>query len=354
MTSRSTRADTLVGAFAEQARWCDRLGSPFTAALLRFLAEDLEGGGVMRALLPRWAGNPLSDVVPLRLAGALHALVLTGADGGLAACYPPQATRFDPERAGPIVIDALQRHRAHFESWLRLAPQTNEVRRSAALIGGFGEIARRTGLPLALREIGASAGLNLLWDRFHYRLGTRRFGPPDSPVAIDSDWRGAAPSLPARIEVADRAACDIAPIDVNDGAQATRLAAYVWADQQDRLQRLRAAVRLARDARFGVDAMDAGAWVEREFAAPRAGVASVLYHSIVWQYLPHATRRRIRDHLSRIGAIATPQAPIAWLRLEFLRANEPPYLSLTLWPHGRSERLAQAHPHGEWVQWRPQ
>jgi len=351
MSNDAAHVHALSDAFAKQAHWCDRLGSPFTAGLLRFLANELSDGGAAHELLPPWPGDPMADFVPLRVAGALHALVLTGAHAQLAAGYPPRALQFDAAQLGPAVSDALKRRRSHFEQWLRLAPQTNEVRRSAVLIGGFSDIARRTGLPLALREIGASAGLNLLWDRFRYTLGKQHFGPAASPLAIDSDWRGDAPVLPATIDVASRAGCDVAPIDVNDPSQATRLAAYVWADQCERLQRLQAAVKLAREHRIKVDASDAAEWVEREFASPVAGVTMVLYHSIVWQYLPDATRTRIRDHLDRIGALASAQAPIAWLRLEQRREDEPPWLSLTLWPGARDEQLAQAHPHGEWVQW---
>jgi hypothetical protein len=127
----------------------------------------------------------------------------------------------------------------------------------------------------------------------------------------------------------------------------------VWADQRERLQRLQAAIELARAHRIRVEASDAADWVERELAAPSPSMTMVLVHSIVWQYLPHATRRRVRNQLDRIGAQAGTQAPVAWLRFEPLRANEPPWLQLTLWPGARTERLAQAHPHDQWVQWTP-
>lgn len=234
---------------------------------------------------------------------------------------------------------------------MRSAPQTNEVRRSAALIGGFSEIARRTGLPLALYEIGASAGLNLLWDRFHYTLGGQRFGPEDSLVRLDAEWRGDAPALPPNIAVASRAGCDIAPIDVSDPAGRLRLAAYVWADQTERQQRLQGAIEIARRCELKVDAQDAGEWIESKLVRPQPGIASVVYHSIVWQYLPPATRARVRAHLDTIGAQARHDAPLAWLRLERVRDQEPEALQLTLWPEGREECLAQAQPHSAWVEW---
>lgn len=343
--------DALVAAFDKQAHWCDELGSPFTAGLLRFLAADLARCGALRELLPAWPGDPVRDALALRVGAALHALVLTGSDERLAAGYPPHAAGFDAEVVGPVVESALRREPDHLRRWLHSAPQTNEVRRSAALIGGFSEIARRTGLPLALYEIGASAGLNLLWDRFHYTLGGQQWGPADSPVRLDAEWRGNAPALLQHIAVASRAGCDVAPIDAGDPQGALRLAAFVWPDQRERLDRLQRAIEMARASKLKVDALDAGEWLEHKLARLQPGVASVVYHSLVWQYLPDATRKRIRAHLDALGARATPQSPLAWLRLEPLRDDAASWLRLTAWPGGREKRLARAHPHVAWVEW---
>ena len=125
-------------------------------------------------------------------------------------------------------------------------PQTNEVRRSACLAPGFLALAEAKPLPMRIFELGASAGLNQLWDRYAYDLGDAgAWGPPDSPVRIPTDWRGPPPPLDARIEVTERAACDRKPVDLADPAARQRLRAYVWADQRDRLDRLDAAVAAA-------------------------------------------------------------------------------------------------------------
>lgn len=345
-------AAALIDAFHEQVRWCDRLGSPFNARLLEWLADDWQVGGPTRALLPSWHGGaPKEDLVPLRLAGGLHALALAGRSAALAAAYPPAATHFDVAVMAPLLRRVLVDEAAHLRTFLGGAPQTNEVMRSAVLLGGYAAVAAATRLPLALREIGASAGLNLLWDGFGYALGAQRWGDAASPVQLVADWRGAAPVLPEAIAVAERRGNDLQPIDLHDGASVLRLRGYVWPDQRQRAARLDGAIALARRASPPVEGGDAAGWVERELAAPRDGAATVLVHSVVWQYLPPATRQRIEAALVAAARRATVGAPLAWLRMEFYAPGAPAELRLTLWPGGRERTLARAHPHGEWAEW---
>lgn len=339
----------LIAAFEDQIAWCERLGSPFTAALLRWLVDDWHAGGPLRALLPDWPGDARADLVPLRLAGGLHALALAQRPAALTALYPPASGTFDAAVLGPVLRGVLVDAAAHLRAFLASAPQTNEVNRSAVLLPGYAAVARETGLPLALREIGASAGLNLLWDRFGYRLGAQRWGDAASPVQLDSDWRGTPPALPGHIVVAERRGNDLAPIALHDPAAALRLRAYVWPDQAARAARLQGAIALAQGQPIGLAAGDAAGWVERELM-PRTGVATVLVHSVVWQYLPQATRRRIAAAMAAHAEHATPDAPLAWLSMEFHAAGAPAELRLQLWPGGSERTLARAHPHGEWVE----
>jgi hypothetical protein len=342
----------LIDACREQVRWCDKLGSPFTARLLDALADDWLAGGPMRSLLPEQISDaPATDLVPLRLAGGLHALALSGRCPQLTALYPPAAARFAAEAIVPLLRRLLVDEAEHLRGFLASAPQTNEPQRSAVLIGGYATIAGGTGLPLALREIGASAGLNLLWDRFHYHLGSQRWGDAASPVQIASEWRGKAPALPVSIAVADRRGNDLMPVDLADPQAVLRLRAYVWPDQAARAARLQGAIALARQRLPVVDAGDAADWVERELTVPREGVATVLAHSLVWQYLPPATQARIGASLEAAATRARRAAPLAWLRMEFYAAGAPAELRLTLWPDGTERTLARAHPHGEWVEW---
>jgi hypothetical protein len=344
-------SQAIATAFERQIGWCDAADSPFTARLLEAALADWHAGGALRELLPSWPGDPGVDVVPLRVAGALHAMALDGSDPALAALYPPQREHFDPLRGPAAVRSALRSQRDRVADYLRVAPQTNEIGRSAVLLGGFAEVARRTGLPLATLEIGASAGLNQLWHRMRYELAAAQWGDAASPVTVRSRWQGALPSLPARIEIASQAACDLSPIDLAQPGAALRLMSYVWADQRERLERLRAAIALAQAEGIRVEAADALAWVRRKLAAPQPGRTTVLYHSMMWQYMPGDTRAALREAIADAGRRATDAAPLAWLSLEPPDAGVVFELRLTLWPGGQSRVLATSHPHGREATW---
>jgi hypothetical protein len=232
-------------------------------------------------------------------------------------------------------------------------PQTNEVNRSVALCAGFLTVARRARLPLRCLEIGASAGLNMNWDRFAYDLGGRgRWGDPTSPVRLGAEWTGAPPPFDIQTWVMERQGCDQNPIDVRDPAAALRLKAYVWPDQAERMARLDGAIAIARQYPPNVEQADAAAWT-RAHAKSVQGVASVLYHSVVWSYLPARTQADVADAIAAAGESARATAPFAWLRMEPNPADlaGPMDLKLTYWPGGTQSRLAGVHPHGVKVSW---
>jgi hypothetical protein len=342
----------IVAAFREQVRWCDRLGSPFTARLMARAAEALEGGGKLAELIGDWPGNPNADGLPLRVAAAFHALALSGEDAALSAVYPPHAAEIDAIwRAAEAALAARPEH---FRTYLASAPQTNEVGRSALLLPGFLEIARVTGLPLRLLEIGASAGLNSMWDRYRYDYSGRRWGDPASPIALNCEWRGPPAAFDTPVAVTSRAACDRAPIDLDDPAQRAQLRAYIWADQTDRLERLDAAIALTRASGVRVERADAGGWLEQRMREPAPDCTTVMVHSVVWQYLPAATRQHISAQLEAVGARATARNPLAWLSIEIPNAQSPYQLRLKLWLGGGTKtkrELAHTHPHGAWIEW---
>jgi hypothetical protein len=299
----------------------------------------------------------LADAVALRVAGALHSFVLERLDPALVAIFPPQRAAFDPVAGAEVVGNALRKFRDRVADYLQRPPQTNEIGRSAVLLGGFATVAARTGLPLALHELGASAGLNMLWSRYRYELGTNAsWGDPASPVIIRCDWRGTPPALPPGIDVVSWRGCDVSPIHVAAPHAATRLMSYVWADQRERLQRLQAAIELARSAALEVEEIDAVSFAERELAEGRAGATTVIYHSIFWQYLPETSRAALRAFIEAAGARATEAAPLAWLAFEVPAAwggqqLVKPQLKLTIWPGGERITLAEAHPHGQYAHW---
>jgi hypothetical protein len=339
---------SLAEAWSRQIAWCDGNGSPFTARVLEAAWADRERGGALADLLPAWQGDADADAVPLRVAGALHALALSGRDVELAALYPPRQAQGDITHA---VANAMLDHRDVMAEYLALPPQTNEIGRSAVLLPGFAAIAQTTGLPLATFEIGASAGLNQLWHHYRYALGDVTWGDRGSEVLIRAEWQGALPALPERIEVASHAACDVSPIDLQTDGAGLRLTSYVWPDQRERLDRLRAAIALAQRLHIRVEAADALTWAQDALAPQRRGCATVLYHSVMWQYLPEPTRNGLRGLIEATGSHATREAPLAWLAFEPPGSDAQMLLTLTLWPGGQRRVLAEAHPHGKWVRW---
>jgi hypothetical protein len=337
--------------FRHQAAACLQLGSPFTAMLLETAADRLdETGAVGRAILG-WPGDPKADALALRFAGSLHAIVLSRASPGLARAYPGTGAVADPDILWPAVTAALDRHGPAVLRFLDSPPQTNEVARCAVLLGGFLAIARDTQRPLALLEIGASAGLNLHWDGYAYGLGKISWGPASAPLRLAPEWRGPAPAQ-AAVEVRARQGCDRRPLDPGDPADRLRLRAYVWADQAARLARLEAALDHAARHGTRVEQADAADWVEARLALRPQGLTTALFHSIVWQYLPLHTQQRIAAALERAGAAAGPDTPLAWLRMEPASDSAHAELRVTTWPHRREQLLADADFHGRWVSWR--
>jgi len=346
----------LIRALRLQAQACAAFGSAFSGELMDKAADDVEQGGPTLTVLAPWADQSTRAIIthaaPVRLLGAFHACALAGDAPALTAAYPAPGRPGDAQEAYAQARRLIEQRPAWFAEFMNHEPQTNEVRRSACLVGGFLTVASETGLPLRCFEVGASAGLNQLWDQFRYRLGDAgAWGEAGSPVVIETDWRGPPPPLDARVRVIERAACDRRPVDISDPAARARLRAYVWADQFDRLQRLDAAVALALAAKVNVETDDAVAWTAAR-AAPRAGAATVVYHSVFWQYMPQESQAALLAAINAHGAAASEFAPYAWLRME-----PPPNdlanmeLRLTLWPGGEERLLARVHPHGAEVKW---
>lgn len=339
-------------AFSDQARWCDSLGSPFTATLMRAVLPQLDGAGAIVRTILAWPGNPDAhhDSVPLRLAGALQALVLAGKAPDLAAYYPLNPPPAEASLAS-ILPGVFEQHEAFLLEFLRFAPQTNEVARSAVLYPGLMAIARATGKPFALFELGASAGLNLALDRFAYRFGGIEAGAEGSPVRLAPEWEGPA-LAPFPVTVTSRRGCDLNPLDIRDPGERARLRAYIWADQAERIARFEAAIGVAADLPVRLEAMEAADWVESTLALDETGsTCPVLFHTIAAQYFPEESRARIAAHMERIGAAATPDRPLAWLAFE-QAPGEGHLLTLRLWPDGATRVLAKADPHGRKVEWR--
>lgn len=341
-------------AFLDQAVICTTAGAPFTGGLCRLVGERLTGDTAIGRRVLDWSGAPSheADALALRLMGGLHALARSGRDRALSSLYPPGAAP-DDEVLWSAVSRVLVEQAEFLSPWLDGPPQTNEVGRSAALMAGLLVLADRFHLPFALHELGASAGLNTVLDRYAYRLGETVAGVRASSVRIEPVWTGPSPPV-APVEVIRRAGLDRSPLDVRDPATRERLSAYVWADQRLRLARLEAALDLAGTDPPPVEQGDAADWLETRLAiAPEQGTCRVIMHTIAYQYFGDDTRVRICNHLKRVGAEATATAPVAWLSLEVASGSvdRRPELVLTVWPGGETQRLAVCHPHGAEIHW---
>ena len=336
--------------FEQQAQACDDMGSPFTAKLCRAAIRALDDSTQTGKCILSWAGDPHLDALPLRLCGGLRHLALSGADSDWAALYPPRAAADAALNAA--LGEVLKRHDAFLNRFLDSPPQTNESARSSMLLPGFLEIARRAKLPLALVEIGSSAGLNLFPDRYGYRYGDAEWGDPAFPTPIIPEMRGGQPDLSGDLLIAGRSGSDIAPLNIRGAADRMRLRAYIWPDQTARLARLDAAISVAEKGGFSITRADAPDFVAAKLALRETGTCLVLFHSMLWHYLPDASKEKISGLLETAGAPANAESPLAWLRMEELPGIlGQSSLQLTIWPKGETRVLAQCDAHGRWMEW---
>lgn len=335
--------------FHIQAAYCDAMAAPITARVCTALATALDRESATGRRVLDWSGEPVADALVLRLVGGLHALHRRKANLALDEVFTGAVS--DPGAVVTALRTAVHAHDAALLPWLDGPPQTNEAGRSAGLMTGLLHVAERFGPAMDLLEIGSSAGLNLLIDRYAFDLGGLRRGPADSPVRIAPEWRGPPPP-DAAVAIRSVRGVDIAPVDVTDPAEAERLASYVWVDAAERLERIERGIAMIRAHGVSLAQGDAAEWVEARLAEPQdAGTTRVLMHSVVWQYLPPATQARIREAMDAAGARATPERGLAWVMMEPNRDLHRHEVRVQTWPGERPmELVALTHAHGAWVE----
>lgn len=340
---------TIPELFRFQAGWCSRLGSPLYEYLLNCCAEDYEQSGVLHDLLKNHEHDPRGSVLALRLMGAMHRLVLQGRAPELAKFYPSvggtatrdgvweafrNTVRDQMEGLGPLICSPVQ---------------TNEVSRCGALLGGFLLITRLTGLPLRLLEIGASAGLNLRWDHFYYTWRGSSWGEPTSPVCLQDVFAPDAVPPLGPVRVVERSGCDPRPIDPTSDEGRLTLLSFIWPEQHERRQLLEAALKMVRLVPCQVECARAADWLRARLAQPVSGAATVLFHSIVWQYLSHEERAEVTEIVEQAGSRATAAAPLAWLRME--PGKESAEIRLKIFPGFADRLIAVAGFHMGQTRW---
>ena len=338
-----------------QSEQCAVNGSMLYATLLAAAASDAENGGPCVDVLRGHEKDPLGTALVLRFMGGVHRLVLEGEAPGLAAFYPSAGGSLEAGDPWPAFREVVAANVDLLRARLADGVQTNEVGRAAALAPCFLTVAIETGHPLRVLEVGASAGLNLRWDQFHYEDGDDTWGSDASPVRLAARWSGTprpwrdAPSSEG--VVVERAGCDPKPIDAIGDEGRQKLRSFVWPDQVERLRLLDAAIEVARSAPATIDQEDAVSWLGHMLAQPVEGAATVVYHSIVMQYMNKANRAAVAQAIADAGNRATPGAPVAWLRMEPGWVEGRADVTLTTWPGGRERLIALTGFHGMPVEW---
>ena len=341
----------LVGIIRIHQLACSGMGSPFYADLLERMADDVLAGGPVGRFLGDQLDTSYEEAVPLRFLGGVHRLVLSGRAPELAARFPSVGGDGDAGAAWPVLCSVLDTDADAVHDALTRPPQTNEVGRSAALVGGFLVVARDTGLPLRVLEVGSSAGLNLRFDRYWYESDGTGYGDAASPVRFAGLWEEGQPPFGAPITIAERRGCDRDPIDARSEDGRLTLLSYVWPGQTERFTMLRAALDVARDVPVAIDRADIPDWLARRLDEPAPDRATVVFHSIVWQYLTDTERATAEEALATAGQRATGDAPLAWLRLEPSADLTHTELRVTTWPGGEERLLARCHYHLGPMQW---
>jgi hypothetical protein len=354
VSPRAVRYDASVSELGDlfrlQSGYCAQLGSRFYAELLARAADDADAGGPVARVLVGYPHQPVASAVVLRLAGAVHCLVLAGEEPALARRYPSAGGDGNASAAWPELRAVVVRREDELRRVIReRGVQTNEVARTAALVCGFLLVARETGLPLRCLEVGTSAGLNLRWDRFRYDATGASWGDPGSPLVLRDCWLPGPLPFDATAPVVERAGCDPSPIDPTTAEGRLMLRSFTWPDQRERLTLLDAACDIAARVPATVERAGAPEWTAARLATPVAGVATVLFHSIVIQYLDEPSRDRFLGALADAGRRATREAPFAWLRME--PGGEQAEVRLTRWPPGDERLIATAGFHGRDVRY---
>jgi hypothetical protein len=375
--------------------------SPRYEHLSRALATDAVAQELM-------AEAPAAQRRPNLLFAAVHELLLAGEDHALSRWYPTVLAARDPDGSdAPIDVPAsrtrgaaerpdpadLAEMEVAFADLLRSQgdvlrttmrtrhTQTNEVGRCAVLWPGLRRATAPIlrGRPLTLIELGASAGLLLHLDRYHYVASGEPNGTPRDPASpsccIDVEVVGEPPVLPPQPGIERRVGIDLHPLDAHDAVDVRWLAACIWPEHVERLQRLRAAVEVARHHRdVEVVRGDLVARLPEVLRTVPDATVPCVFHSATLAYLNAEERAAVADVLQTEGR----RKDLVWLSFEgpFLppfptlathvpdpeaappgdvadgsAPDDPFLLGATVWSDGaRADRLlARAHPHGRWV-----
>jgi hypothetical protein len=321
---------------------------------MRAAAADLEADAIVARLFDRVPAPP-GSVPQLRLLAALHHLVLCGRARELEGFYPSVGGTRSPEGVWGPAVATIEEHFRWIRARLHRTVQTNEPGRSAVLYGALLWLSEYHRRPIGLLEIGASAGLNLIPDRYRYVVAGAVLGDPASAVCFQEPWDPAPPvdirKAAAELQLVHRAGCDLSPLDPSDPEDRVTLLSYIWPDETPRIERMRAALDAAAASPPPVSSLAASNWLPEALDQRPRGTLTVIWHSLFRQYVEPAEWTAIENAIQ--SARADPDRPVAWLSME-PGEDHLAHVSLVLRgaPEESDQPLAECGDHGPPVRWR--
>lgn len=301
---------------------------------------------------------------PNLLLAAIHFFVRRNPGNPLASYFPSVGGSRTPDAAlGGEVERFCAEHRAGIASLMRTRfVQTNEVRRTACLLPAFAAVHAESGAPLALLEVGCSAGLNLLFDRYSYDYGDgTTHGRPDAAVHVTAEARTPVPAPSVALPpVSRRMGVDLNPLDVANADDLEWLQALTWPEHADRRDLLGAAAAVARDELPPLIRGDAVDELERMAAAVPGDEALVVFAAFVLHQLPPERRSEFRRALERLGR-TRPTWFVVMGFADFVASDSFAEDGSTgVWiarfegDSASARRVVRCHPHGRWLEFLPE
>jgi hypothetical protein len=344
------RGQSLARRFRRHAEWLESAHrSPLYARLMRAAADDADAGGPVARLFDG-VEVPPGAVPQLRLLAAIHELVLAGEAPALAEFYPSVGGERPPDQAWPVARATIDERFGLLRERVGRAVQTNEPGRAAVMFAALLWLTDGYRLPIRLLEIGSSAGLNLLVDRYCYVVDGHELGEPSSPLRFVEPWTPGPPvDVPAtarRMRIVERVGCDLEPLDPSRDEDRVRLLSYIWPDELHRIERARTALGIAAGAPAPVVRAEASAWLSEMLERDVDGALTVVWHSVVRQYVAE------EDWAAVQAVLAGARAPIAVLSMEPSLAEIGRFeLRARTGPGAEEQRLAWCGDHGPPVLW---
>jgi hypothetical protein len=327
---------------------CKQIRSPLYERFSLAIANDAE-------MLQLAAGCNLGQPPPNLLYAAVQYLLLRGVEHSLKDYYPALTDNARPPTndAYDVFREFCQEHEVEIRGLIETRTvQTNVVRRSIVLLPAFARVAALGGRHgLAQIEVGASAGLNLNWQRYHYDYGSGlSWGDETSPVRLLTERRGevALPNVPGSLRSSSCVGVELQPVSLADDSSVAWLRSLVWPENVELHHQLSAAIGLAKEHPPTVVKGDANAKLLALLAeAPADATLCVFATHVLYQFPKDAVIAlfKMMQNYSR-------SRPVYFISMEGT-GNAHSELKLTVYESGSRTLidLANCHPHGYWLEW---